>query len=134
MILGVDPGARRIGVAIAHPDTRLAMPLEVIDARAVDPIARIAELVRERGVTAIVVGLPLGLAGGRGAAARAQGHFVASLRAATTVEVGEFDERFTSVVAARGLRETHRGRQERRGPVDAVAAQVMLQGYLDSTA
>jgi putative Holliday junction resolvase len=133
MILGIDPGSRRVGVAIADPQTRWARPLEVIDCRADDPIARIARLVDELKVVEIVVGKPLSLSGTEGPAAEEQQRFVTALREAVGVEVTEFDERLTTVIADQALRAS--GTTTRRGRAlrDAVAAQVMLQGYLDKT-
>lgn len=131
MILGVDVGGRRVGVAVASPETRVATPLEIIDARTTDPVARILDLVRQRDVTSIVVGVPTGLAGRAGPAVEAQREFVDALRRATTVPVEEYDERFTTVLAERGLRAAGASRGGRKTVRDAVAAQVILQGYLD---
>ena len=132
MILGVDPGQRRVGLAIADEDARLALPLEVIDARRVDPVARIAELVRERQASVIVVGRPVGLSGREGPAVFAQGEFLTRLRAAVPAPVEEFDERLTTVIAERSLRARGSPSRTRAQVRDAVAAQVMLQGYLDT--
>ena len=132
MILGIDPGTRRVGVAEADEETRFARPLEVIDAQAVDPVARIAELVREKDVTLIVVGRPLGLAGASGPSVDTQQEFLERLVAAVSVEVCEYDERLTTVIADQGLRAAGGSRKSRDTVRDAVAAQVMLQGYLDS--
>src|SRR5918999_45766 len=132
MILGVDPGERRIGGAVADLETRIARPVEVIDSRAVDPVLRIAVLVRDLGATEIVVGRPVNLAGEEGPAVETQRAFVDSLRRAVEVDVEEYDERLTSVVAERALREVGAGRARRKELRDAIAAQVMLQGYLDA--
>jgi putative Holliday junction resolvase len=133
VILGVDPGARRIGLALAEASTRVAVPLEVVDARVRDPVERIAAVVAERDVERVVVGRPVGLDGSAGRAVEAQRELVARLRARLPVEVEEFDERLTTVVAERTMRAMGARRGARRPPVDAVAASVMLQGYLDST-
>jgi putative Holliday junction resolvase len=133
MILGVDPGARRVGLAIADPETRRARPLEVVDARSTDPVARIAEIVAEAGVTAVVVGRPVGLSGRAGAAVAAQAGLVRRLEARLPVEVTEYDERLTTVVAERALRAGGARARARRRVRDAVAAQVLLQDYLDAT-
>jgi putative holliday junction resolvase len=132
MILGVDPGERRVGLAVADLETRFARPLEVVDARAQDPVARIARIAADLGAVGIVVGLPISLSGRRGPAARRQAEFVARLRSATETEVTEFDERLTTLVAERQLRAAGASASVRRRLGDAVAAQVMLQGYLDS--
>lgn len=132
MILGVDPGERRVGLAIADPETRWARPLEVVDAHACDPVARIAAIVADAGVTHVVVGRPVGLGGQAGPAVVAQREFVASLRARLGVEVSEYDERLTSIVAERSLRAGGVSARARRRLRDAVAAQVLLQDYLDA--
>jgi putative Holliday junction resolvase len=131
MILGVDPGERRIGVAVADEETRLARPLEVVDATASDPVERIAELARELGARIVVVGRPISLSGAAGPAVAAQERFVTRLRAAVPAVVVEHDERLTTVLADQGLRAGGGRRASRRALRDAVAAQVMLQSYLD---
>lgn len=131
MILGVDPGERRVGVALADEETRFARPLEVIDVAATDPVARIAELTAEHAVSLVVVGKPVSLSGREGRAVADAAPFVARLRDALTVEVVEHDERLTTVIAERGLRAGGADRAARKRLRDAVAAQVMLQGYLD---
>jgi putative Holliday junction resolvase len=132
MILGVDPGERRVGVAVADLETRFARPLEVIDGSTTDPVERIAELVVSLGAERVVVGLPVGLSGRRGPAVEAQRTLVESLRARLDVDVVEFDERFTSVVAERAMIASGSRGSARRAKRDSVAAQVMLQGYMDS--
>jgi putative Holliday junction resolvase len=133
MILGIDPGARRIGVAAAEVETRFARPVEVIDVEKTDAIGRIQQLVQELGVTEVVVGRPVVLSGKAGAAVESQRELLARLRAALDVEVREHDERLTTVVAEQGLRGSGVRPRARKELRDAVAAQVMLQGYMDST-
>jgi putative holliday junction resolvase len=133
VILGIDPGGRRLGVAIADRDTRWARPLEVIDSRAIDPVTRIAELVSEHDVDLIVVGRPVSLSGGSGPAVGTQQEFVHALRAAVSIEVTEHDERLTTAEAERGLKGAGVKSATRKKVQDAVAAQVMLQAYLDSS-
>lgn len=132
MILGVDPGERRTGVAVADAETRWARPLEVIDSRERDPVERIAEIVTERAVDLVVVGRPVHLSGQSGSAVDTQQRFVSSLRAATSASIEEFDERLTSVAAGRRLREAGVPAKRQKDMKDAVAAQLMLQDYLDS--
>ena len=132
MILGIDPGERRVGVAVADPETRFARPLEVIDSKTTDVVARVAAIVGEQGVEAIVVGKPTALSGREGPAIAAQRRFLSRLRASVDVPITEFDERLTTVVAERQLRSTGAPQEVRRRLRDALAAQVMLQGYLDS--
>ena len=132
MILGVDPGERRVGIAVAEETTGMAVPVEVIDVHEIDPVDRIAAIVEERGVTLVVVGLPVGLSGVGGPAARAQRAFVDTLTERLDVPVTGYDERLTTVVAESGLRAAGGSAKRRKQIRDAVAAQVMLQGYLDS--
>ena len=132
MIIGVDPGERRVGIAVADLETRLARPLEVIDRQETDALLRIAELVDELGADRVVVGLPLSLSGRAGSAVTAQASLLAGLRERLRVPVEEFDERLTSVVASQALRAGGAKGSRRRRLIDAVAAQVMLQGYLES--
>jgi putative Holliday junction resolvase len=133
MILGIDPGSRRIGVAAADAETRFARPVEVIDVDKTNVIARIQQLVRELGVTEVVVGRPVALSGRAGAAVESQRELLDRLRSGLEVEVREYDERLTTVVADQGLRGSGASRSARKELRDAVAAQVMLQGYMDST-
>ena len=132
MILGIDPGARRTGVAAADLQTSWARPVEVIDGRDVDPIARIAVLADELEATLVVVGRPTGLSGHSGPAVKAQRAFIDRLQAALAVPVEEFDERLTTVAAERRLREGGTPPNKIKEIKDAVAAQLMLQDYLDS--
>jgi putative holliday junction resolvase len=133
VIVGIDPGERRVGVAVADPETRFARPLEVIDRKATDAVGRIAAIVKDLDAEFIVVGRPTGLSGRSGPAVESQQRFVAELVAALPVEVLEFDERFTSVVADRGLRSAGVKTRDLRSRRDAAAAQVLLQDYLDAT-
>ena len=132
MILGVDFGGRRVGVAVADPETRFARPLEVIDVAVADPVRRIGELVSEHGATLVVVGRPLALSGRAEQAVEDAAPFVAALRRSLAVDVVEHDERLTTVIAERGLRAGGADRTARKRLRDAIAAQVMLQGYLDT--
>ena len=132
LVLGVDPGERRVGVAAADLETRVAVPVEVIDATVDDPVSRVAAIAAEKSAQVIVVGRPTGLSGAAGPAVERQQLFVEQLRNAAPVPVVEFDERLTSVVAQQGLRAGGGRRNARSKIVDAVAAQVMLQGYVDA--
>lgn len=132
MILGIDPGTKRTGVAVADEETRFARPVEVIDVEQVDSFARIRELVAELEVSKVVVGRPVNLAGLEGPAMEAHKSFVVRLRSEIEVPVDVYDERLTSVIADRTLKEAGVSRQKAKSVRDAVAAQVMLQGYLDA--
>jgi putative holliday junction resolvase len=133
VMIGIDYGSRRVGVAVADDETRFARPLEVIDVSLQDPVLRIAQLVDELHAQLIVVGKPVGLSGRSGPAVDAQSEFLGRLREAVDVEIREHDERLTTVVADQGMRAAGLGRQAQKKLRDAVAAQVMLQGFMDST-
>lgn len=132
-MLGVDLGARRIGLAISDATGTLATPLGVLQ-RASDPALdhqAIVATAREEQAQQIVVGLPRSLSGHDGPAARSVRDEVAELRATAGehLPVELYDERFTTVTATRQLREA--GRRRVRHSVDAAAAAVILQSYLD---
>jgi putative Holliday junction resolvase len=95
-------------------------------------VERVAEVVTEMGVERVVVGRPVGLSGAAGPAVDAQRSLVERLVERLDVPVDQYDERLTTVVAEQGLRAAGARPRARKQARDAVAAQVMLQGYLDS--
>ena len=132
----MDLGSRRIGLARSDPDGRVATPHAVVE-RSGDEAADRRTIVahaREAGASRIVVGLPLSLSGDVGPAARAVLEEVAALQAEASdaITVETYDERFTTVIAERGLREARVRRRDRRRAVDPAAATVMLQSYLEA--
>ena len=137
--LGLDVGDRRIGIAISDPDGRLAVPLETLhrqDRR--QDIDAIAALVEREEVETVVVGLPLSLDGTAGPQAQQVQEFAAALRESIAVPVEMWDERLSTVQAnhllrrdSRDSRNRRKGRRE-KGTTDAMAATIILQGYLDS--
>jgi len=130
-ILGLDPGERRIGVAIADPTGTIASPDRFIDRTEVDVASAIKELSDELGVSLIVVGLPLSLDGHEGSSAQAARQFGVSLERATGIDVVFQDERFTTKTAEDALISGGVKRKKRKVIRDQVAAAVMLQNYLD---
>jgi putative holliday junction resolvase len=132
-VLGVDYGQARIGLAISDELGMLAHPLETVSAKLIDAAAkRIAQLARERDVAAVVVGLPRHMSGASGAATDEVNAFVAKLRPLLGCAVIMWDERLTTTAAHRALRDAGKKTRSTRGVVDQVAAQMILQGYLDS--
>ena len=129
-ILAVDFGRARIGVAISDELQLLAHPLETISANE-RSAARLAEIVREKKIDHVVVGIPRRMTGEVGSAATEVLKFVDKLRAILPCAVVTWDERLTTVAAHRALREAGRKTRATRGYVDQVAAQMILQGYLD---
>jgi putative Holliday junction resolvase len=132
-ILALDFGRARIGVAISDELQLLAHPLETIPANEQTP-SRVAEIVREKKVEHVVTGLPKQMDGQIGSAATEVLEFVEKLRAILPCPVVTWDERLTTVAAHRALRDAGKKTRETRGYVDQVAAQMILQGYLDSRA
>ena len=135
-VLGVDLGSRRIGLALSDPAGRVATPHAMIE-RSGDPAVdgrKILGHAREAGASRVVVGLPLSLSGDTGPAARAVLEEVDALRALAgeEVTVETHDERLTTVIAEQGMREARVPRRARRRTVDAAAAAVMLQSYLET--
>jgi putative Holliday junction resolvase len=134
--LGIDYGKARIGVAATDDLRLLASPLETIQAAETDPVERIAAIAGARGVTTIVVGLPLRMDGGEGVAVADVRAFVAALRARLPeVEFVEIDERLTTkeaeAVLAAAARKGKRRRRAEPGLVDQASATLILQDYLD---
>jgi putative Holliday junction resolvase len=130
-VLGLDPGERRVGVALSDAGGIIAQPHEVIDRRVEDVGDRIQAIVAEYEVGRIVVGLPVSLSGHEGPAADTARAFGCQV-AVQTARVVEFaDERFTTVTAERALLESGLKRKKRRDVRDKVAAAVMLQAFLD---
>jgi len=130
-ILAFDFGRARIGVSISDELQMLAHPLETISARQ-HPAARIAEIARERKVDHVVAGVPRQMDGQIGTAATEVLDFVEKLRAILPCPIVTWDERLTTVAAHRALRDAGKKTRHTRGYVDQVAAQMILQSYLDS--
>lgn len=131
-VLALDYGARRIGLAVSDPEARLAFPAgRLVRRRLAEDLEALAQLARERGVTRIVVGLPVRLDGRVGPEAEAARAFANAVAEATGLPVELLDERWTTREAERALRETGAGRRRRREAVDAVAATLLLRSYLE---
>jgi putative Holliday junction resolvase len=129
-LLGIDFGRVRIGVAISDELRFLAHPLETIPANK-NSGKRIAEIVRERKIDKVVVGIPRHMSGELGTAANEALEFATTLRALVPCKVETWDERLTTVAANRALRDAGRKARDTRKFVDQVAAQMILQSYLD---
>jgi putative Holliday junction resolvase len=129
-ILGIDFGQVRIGLAISDELRLLAHPLETIPANK-NATQRVAEIVRNRKIETVVVGIPRHMSGEIGEAAKRALAFVAELRRDVSCRVETWDERLTTVAANRALTEAGKKTRQTRKFVDQVAAQMILQGYLD---
>ncbi|HKS36454.1 MAG TPA: Holliday junction resolvase RuvX [Verrucomicrobiae bacterium] len=132
-ILALDHGTKRIGVAVSDELKMIAQPLEFILAEPfADFLARLKELIREKQVELIVVGMPRNMDGSYGPAALKVQDFVAALKTAVPIPLQTLDERLTSVQANRFLIEGGVRREKRKEKVDKMAAAILLQSYLDS--
>jgi putative Holliday junction resolvase len=132
-VLGLDLGDVRIGVAISDPDRRLAVPLGTVQVgRPPGEMRAVADLVSEHDATLVVVGEPVSMAGDRGDRAVKAASFARALRAFLEVPVVLHDERWSTVEAERRLRDAGIGGRRRRSVIDAAAAQVILQAWLDA--
>jgi putative Holliday junction resolvase len=134
-ILALDVGDKRIGVAVSDLLGILASPLIAIertsDSKAIDAILEIAD---EQEAGEIVVGLPISLSGGYSDQTKSVAAFVRKLEARSPVPVNTADERYSTVEAERLLSQSKPQRARSRGEIDAAAAAVILQSYLDSRA
>jgi putative Holliday junction resolvase len=129
-ILGVDFGRVRIGIAISDELGLLAHPLKTVSSSK-EAMKEIATVVREKDVERVVVGLPRHMDGRMGESAEEALALARKLRELLPCEVVTWDERLTTVAANRALRESGQRTRESRKIVDQVAAQMILQGYLD---
>lgn len=134
-VLGIDVGEKRIGIAVSDPLGKVAGNMMTLtrSTEATD-LAQLGDLVRDREVTAIVVGLPRRTDGSEGPEARLVMRFAAKLERAAGVPVVLWDERYTTAQAEKLLVSAGVRREKRRLVVDKVAAGVILQSYLDRSA
>jgi putative Holliday junction resolvase len=131
-ILALDHGTKRIGVAVSDETKTIAQPLEYIPA---GPFAgfleRFRQLIREKEIDLILIGLPRNMDGSYGPAAEKVKTFAGVLGGAITVPIKMWDERLTSAQANRVLIQGGARRAKRKEKVDQTAAAILLQSYLD---
>lgn len=131
-VLAVDPGSKRVGLAVSDPTATIAQPLRWVPAEPLATLSeRLAEIARSLEVEAMVVGLPKRLDGSSGPEAKAAKELAERLRADTGLEVVMVDERLTSAAAERSLLVQGHRRRRRRDLSDAVAAALILQTHLE---
>jgi putative Holliday junction resolvase len=134
-ILALDPGTKRIGVAVSDEMGWIAQPLETFERRSIAAdLAHIQQLVHQHEVDRVIMGMPFRLDGSVGPAAAQVEQFKAMLEGALTVPIISWDERLTSKSAEAMLIEANVSRKKRKGAVDRVAAAILLQSYLESLA
>ena len=130
--LGLDVGDKRIGVALSDPDGILASPLTTINRRGeTADITAIIDIADQRGVEKIIVGLPRSMDGSIGEQAEKVKTFTQKLCSHTEVPVEFRDERLTTVSAKRLMRAINTKKPKGKAEYDAIAAALILQGYLD---
>lgn len=132
-VLALDVGGRRIGVAVSDPTGTLARPLTTLTRRGhLEDAAVVASLAAREGAGLVVVGLPITLRGEVGPQARAVLAFIDALRDSLTVPVLPWDERLSTAQAEALMRRQGQRPSRQRERVDALAAALILQSYLDS--
>jgi putative Holliday junction resolvase len=129
--LGLDPGERRIGVAVSDVSRTIASPVRFIDTKTEDVTQTLRDICDEYEITVVVVGLPISLDGSEGRSAQAARDFGDLVNEATDMTVEFQDERFTSRTAEAALIEGGVSRKSRKEKRDQVAAALMLQSFLD---
>ncbi len=131
-ILALDVGERRIGVALSDALNITAQGLETIKiGKKKDALQEIRDLAKEHGVSKIIIGLPFNMDGTKGTAAGLVEEFVGMLKKETPVPIEMIDERLTTLQGERVLLEADLSRKKRKAVIDKIAAQLILQNYLD---
>jgi putative holliday junction resolvase len=132
-ILSLDVGEKRIGMAVSDPLGMIAQQLETLQRKnEQDDFRRIKDIVKDREISEIVVGLPLNMDGTEGPKAEEINRFVEGLKKECDVSIKVWDERLTTREADRILREADVSRKKRKKLDDKLAAQLILQSYLDA--
>ena len=134
-ILALDHGTKRIGVAISDEMKMIAQPLEFVPAEPLaDALNRLRAILAEKPAELIVVGMPRNMDGSYGPAAEKVRAFIEELKPALGLPVRTWDERLTSAQANRMMVHGNVRRDQRKEKVDAIAAAIILQSFLDATA
>lgn len=132
-IAALDLGRRRIGVAVTDAASMGPHPVGIVERRALkDDLQAIGTMLRDRDVSAIIVGLPLNMDGSEGPAARGARRFAEQLAAGLGVNVELFDERLTSFEARERLADMQARKGARKTGLDALAAVVILEGWMQA--
>ena len=137
-IMGLDFGSKTVGVAVSDPLFLTAQGVEIVrrekENQLRKTLARIEELIGEYEVGEIVLGLPMNMNGSEGVRVELTREFQEKLERRTGLPVHLYDERLTTVMADNALMEAGIRREDRKEYVDRIAAQLILQGYLDRRA
>lgn len=131
-ILGIDFGEKRIGLAIANPLLSIAQPLSVLKRKNIETdIKELEGIIKEYGIEEIVLGLPLNMNGSKGAKAKEAIDFSELLKERLKLKVILYDERLSTAQGERVLLQADLTRAKRKDVRDKIAAQIILQSYLD---
>ncbi|MCX6969069.1 MAG: Holliday junction resolvase RuvX [Verrucomicrobia bacterium] len=132
--LGIDLGDARVGIAVSDDLGMLAHPMETIQVKSGRVMQRVLEIIKEKGTQTVVVGMPRNMDGSFGPAAQKAREFIEALKVGTSARVVPWDERLTTVSAQRSLHEAGKNARAQKAMIDQVAAQILLQSWLDSQA
>ena len=133
IILSIDLGKARTGIAICDKNMVLASPVCVIDEWNRDKLAqKIIKIVLERQAEKIIIGLPRNMNGSEGESALAAKEFAGKLSELIDIPIEMHDERCTTIIAHQYLNDTNTRGKKRKQTVDAAAAAIILQSYIDS--
>lgn len=132
-VLGIDHGSRRVGLALSDELGMIAQPAGYLEAEPASGVFEaVVRLVQDKAVGRIIVGMPRNMDGSYGPAAEGVRQFLEVLRGRVSVPVVAWDERLTTAQAQRVLIQGGVRRSERKEKVDAAAAAILLQSYLDA--
>lgn len=135
VLVGIDFGSSRVGVAVSDPEKKLAFPFDVISREGGSyGFRKLRALLEERSVEAFVVGMPYRSDGSRGQECEKAQEYMDALHEYFQKDVIPWDERFTTVLARQSLIDAgsrKKVRKKERGAADRIAAQLILQSYLD---
>ncbi len=133
--LGIDYGESRVGVAISDPFGSIALGVCTLQVTGMnDAVTKVCEVCKDKGAETIVVGMPLNMNGSIGEMAEKVEKFIEKLGKKIDVSIVTYDERLSSAMVERTLLDADMSRAKRKGVIDKLAAQVILQGYLDRQA
>jgi putative Holliday junction resolvase len=131
--MGLDIGRKYVGVALSDRTRSIASAREtILRKKDLKTIEKLVKIIEEEDVSRVVVGLPLNLDGSFSSSARDASGFAEKLSSMTGAKVVMWDERFSSKEAEAVMLEASLSRKKRRGAIDKLAAQIILQNYLDS--
>lgn len=131
LLIGLDYGSKRVGVAVCDSGQSIASPLKVVQQQP-GIEKQLAKVADEYAAVGLIVGLPVHMSGDEGEKAKEARAFGTKIATATKLPIAFHDERFTSKIANNAMIDAGLSKQKRKARIDMLAAQIMLQSYLDS--